>query len=490
MRRRTFLIVASGSVLAASGCLGDGGQGSSVDVALEPVSYLAGAAQPRTIHQREVEPDDVRAADEIPAVLRDALYDAVDGGFETDSVSEELLAAVDELRSPRGDHALLRPYVRLDGTAYFFDPKFPTLVVRLADETVAEGEYDPEATIAHDAVVGGHDDLSEGAESLLKRIAWDGTPNKARVPYRVSNVPDGIESFLDRYEYVEDEQGVSRIEVERRHREPPYTIEVRELGAEDRYGRPVIDEAELGAELRQFLRRVISQSGDDSSPPYMTDEVPAEYFQRLDTGDISTDPFVRVDGTVYYVGVTESEHDRLPVDLSVEPASPGEDGQSRFTMTVEATDGGPETTVAGDGPVELFGHVGLPSVLWIRHDGEWYLLNSDAYQYPVDSERTRTTAADAAMLLHVGGREFELMRAAEAVESTRWSLDLDVDRINETTVFEALSVGDELSTTYEVPAAVPSGTYTARGFLGVTWNDGTGDRAAYGVSLFRIELTL
>jgi len=487
MRRRAFLAASSGSLLALAGCSGDGGKESSLDVTLEPVSYLAGAARPREIRQREVDPDDVRAEDEIPAVLREALYDALDGGFETDSVSDELLAAVDELRSPRGNHALLRPYVRLDGTLHFFEPKFPTLVVRLADETVEDGEYDPDDTITHDAVDGGHDDLSGEAEMLVERIAWDGTPNRARVPYRVSRVPEGIESFLDRYEYIEDERGVSRIEVERRHWEPPYTIEIRELGDEHRYGRPVIDEDDLGTDLRRFLRGVVSRSGDDPSPPYTTDEVPAAYFERIGTGDPRTDPFVRIDGTVYYVGVTESAHDRLPVDASIEPAPSGEDGQLQFTMTVEATDSGPDTSVAGDGPVELFSHVGLPSVLWIRHDDERHLLNSDAYEYPVDSERVTTTATDAAMLLQAGGQEFELMQAETENESTRWSLDLDVERIRETTVVEPLPVGDDLSATYDVPAAVPEGTYTARGFFGATWDDGTGTQQE--LYLFEVELS-
>ena len=535
MRRRTFLAGAGSGLAVLAGCTGTASDQSRIEVDLQTVTYSAGAAKPREIRRLEVEPDDIRDEDEIPAALREALSAAVDGEFESESVSEELLAALDELREPRASHRVWNPYVRIDGTEYVFEPELPTLHVELAEETV--DEYDPDDVVVREGVVGGHEDLPaeadghedlpSAAEYVVQRIGWDGRMNTSRDTYRRSQVPEEIETFLEEYDYIKDFEGVSLIQVERRNWDPPYDIELRELGAEDRYGREIIDEEALSEEARAFVRSVIQSTDSDPPSLFVTDSVPEEYFETLQpTGDVNEGPFVRVDGEVYHVGVTEADHDRLPVDVSAEPAPPESGDRPRFTMTVEATEEGTNTDtdccdslppcrhnllasdsdtpglstpaennhsspyeMGTDESIELFGHIGLPSVLRVEHDGEYHLLNSDTYEQDVESEVTSESVETAAMLVHVADREFEVMRAEEETEAETWSLEVDIDQLREKTIFEELQVGEQLSTTYEVPETIPEGTYNSTGVFGAIWSPDEGGHGTE-VEQFPFELRL
>lgn len=480
MKRRTFCLAAGGGLLTLGGCLNSrDGREQDIGIEIQPMAYMAGAVQPN----RVVDGEDIRPEAEIPSVLRDALYEALDGGYQTDAVSEELLAAIDEVRDPVHFHRPEQTYVRLDGTAYVFEANVPTLVVRLSDEKVRD--YDP------DDVYGGDEELPSAANGLYQTLRYNG-PEAPRLPYWTSSVPESIEEFLEKYDYIEDSQGVSRIETERRHWNPPHTIEIWEVTQEERYGREIVDENELGTDLREFLLDVVESGRTRSSPPFVTDTVPGEYFETLhETGSFRDDPFVRLNETVYYIGVVEASIEDAPVEVTTAPASPTDDGLNRFSLTVEATADGSEAEVSSDGTVELFSRIGLPSALWVTHDGEQLLLNSESYQYPVETEATTRTSATSALVLQVARSDFQLLAAEEERDAAVWSLDVDMEEIRDTTVREELPVGDELSATYVIPDALPRKTYHTEGFFGVRWaDDQTGRQPREGLYPFRVTITL
>lgn len=483
MERRTFCLVAGSGLLTLGGCLSPNDSSEQyTGIEMEPMAYMAGAGQPEELPPLlDVDDEEILSEQEIPSALRAVLYDALDGGYETDTVSGELLAAIDEFRKLTRSHRLEQRYVRLDGTAYVFEATLPTLVIELSDEE-ARG-YDP------DDVYAGEEELSAEANRLFQRLRYRG-PNAPRLPYWTSRVPDSIKDFLERYDYIEDSQGVSRIETERRHWEPPYTIDIRELTQEDRYGREIIDGDELGEELRSFLLDVVESGRTQPSPPYITDTVPDEYFERLhETGSIRADPFVRLNETVYYIAVVEAASGDAPVEVTAAPTSPTDEGLSRFSLTVRATADGAE--ISSDETIELFSHIGLPSALWITHDDEKLLLDSDSYQYPVETKATTETSATSALVLQVARSDFQIMAAEEEHNATTWSLDVDIENIRNTTVRKDVPAGDELSATYVIPDAIPEATYYAEGFFGVLWSDDqTEHQPEEGMYPFRIKITL
>jgi len=430
--------------------------GTSAEVDLSTASYLAGAAPAEeSVFQRAE--NTPRPLSEFPEAFADAVREARDGGFETDDPGRELLAAVDDRTIPRTNHRWSEPVVRLEGTAYVVEPQLPVLEVRLGGEIL--DEYDRDRTVSYE------DEFENGEiESLIETISWNGTPNTARGSYNRSLVPDEVEAFLDSYDYVEDERGVSAIVVERHNWEPPYAIELREFTEEDRWGREVLDAGSLDDDLRTFLDAVIESGRGISSPPFVADDVPDTYFETLEPDSENAErPLVRVDGTVYRVNVIEGTHESMPITLRAEQASPTDDGLARFTLTAEVNDDKPGAEVASGEPVELYSAVGLPSALWIAHDGENHLLKSDRYEVEVASEGD-------------GGS---------------WSLDVDDPVPGEMVVSEELSVGDELTATYAVPATVPSGQYTLAGNVAALWRESPDDRnRTDGNYPFRIELTL
>lgn len=466
MHRRTVLAAAGAAALPLGGCIGSADDGAAVSVEFLPQRFIAGALRPEAANQREVEPGDVRELAELPEPLRSAIEEAVDGGFERQTVSADLLRAIDRLRGRSMTDRVERPYVRVDGRVYVFEPKVPEVLV----------EPGPAATPANESAVFDARDFHERADEfdpavadLVGALKYNG-PNAPRVPHSRSYVPDAVENFLDRYDYLEDAEGVFRIDVTWRHTEPPYRIEVREFTDEDRYNRRIVDAADLTPEVRAFCESVVAASNRRPSPPFLPESVPDGFFETLQpTGTIRKDPFVRLDGTVYYVGVTRAEYERVPVDVAVEPRSPGDGDRPGFTVRLSVTDGGAATDVVPGEPVDLFGHAGIPGLLWIEHDGEFHILNSEDYRVDLERESVLGTAAVATMALQIGDREVELYAAEERTESTSWSLDLDVDRIREATVTEAVPVGENRTATYAVPDAVPSGTYRLPGFFGARW---------------------
>ena len=287
--------------------------GMTAQVDLSTASYLAGAVPVEEFeYQRQENTSQPMSA--FPAAFADAVREAHDGGFQTDDPSEELLAALDEITKPRTRIRWSEPIVELDGNAYVVEPHLPVLELRLGEELLAE--YDESRTVSSEGEF-----EHEEVESLVRRIGWDGKPNTARGSYKRSLVPDEVEAFLDEYDYVEDERGVSRIVVERHNWEPPYTIELREFTAEDRWDREVHDLRTLDDDLREFLESVLESGTGVSTPPVVTDEVPASYFETLAPDEEGGEgPLLRVGGTVYRVHVVEGSHEAIPVSVTAESA--------------------------------------------------------------------------------------------------------------------------------------------------------------------------
>ncbi|PSP42472.1 hypothetical protein BRC66_01240 [Halobacteriales archaeon QH_2_66_30] len=187
--------------------------GMTAQVALSTASYLAGAVPVEEFEYQRQE-NTPQPISEFPEAFADAVREARDGGFQTDDPSEELLAALDEITKPRTRIRWSEPVVELDGNAYVVEPHLPVLELRLGEELLEE--YDESRTVSSEGEF-----EHEEVESLVRRIGWDGQPNTARGSYKRSLVPDEVEAFLDEYDYVEDERGVSRIVTTRRRSTTP-----------------------------------------------------------------------------------------------------------------------------------------------------------------------------------------------------------------------------------------------------------------------------
>ncbi|ELZ48515.1 hypothetical protein C463_00580 [Halorubrum californiense DSM 19288] len=465
MDRRALLSAIGGSAAALSGCVGetdtdpatngtddetngsgdgrsDDGDGSaaSLGVELERVPHVVTAYEPSP--SRGIDPAHVVPESGIPDALREPLAAARDGGFETDDPSDALLAAVDEFRVY--DRGELKPYVELDGMRYAFDPTLPTFTAELADEE-AEG-YDEDRVLRE---AGQRDDLDSAAvETFVDALTACG-PNVARGEYRRCVRPDAVAAFLDEYDYLEDGRGVTRIRTDVENADPPYGIAASELTEGDAWGRPVVDESELDADLVTFFERALASEhrapalpGDDRSQLYAAD-VPDAYEAVAAGRDQPV--YYRIDGTVYAILVGESRYDRLPVSVSVEPS---EDASRRFTLTVapapESADGDAE------GPYTFTSRGALPSALWTFREGERRTLDIVETE---GVEGPRPTRSDGQAL-------------------------------------ESLDAGDEMTATYAVPSDLPAGTYASRGLFGVSWNVPGQTPSEHGMYPFELALTV
>ncbi|WP_138007245.1 hypothetical protein [Halalkalirubrum salinum] len=465
MDRRALLSVIGGSFVALAGCAADetdtdpttNGTGTGngtetdkqsgtddettamTDIELQPVSYVVNAYEPS--RGRGIDPDDVVPEDEIPSALRDPLSEARNGTFETDDPSDALLAAVDEFREY--DRGELKPYVELDETRYVFDPTLPTFVAELLDEYAEEYDEDRVLREARQR----EDYRSAAVKAFVDALTASGT-HIPRAEYRRCVLPESVDAFLDEYDYLEDQFGVSQIRTTVENENPPYTITARELTEADMWGQPVVDESELADEIVAFFERALSSPHRRPALPspdrrqYFTDDVPDAYNDLA--AEYDTPPYYRLDDTVYAIAVGEPLYDRLPVNVSV-TADGG--AELEFTLTVspapEKADGDVE------GPYTFTSRGALPSALWVRHEGERRSL-----------EIVDTTIEDA--------------------ESSR----------SDSEVLETADAGDDLASTYAVPAALPAGTYVSRGLFGLSWGVPDQTPEEHGMYPFELELTI
>lgn len=468
MDRRALLSAIGGSAAAFSGCAGDdagadptsngtkdgpngvedgsngddGEPNASLDVELRTVPYVVTAYEPSP--GRGIDPESVVPESEVPAALYDPLAEARNDRFETDDPDDALLAAVDEFRTY--DRGELKPYVELDETRYAFDPTLPTFVAALADEEAEE--YDEDRVLRE---ARRHDDLGSSAvESFAHALTASGT-HVPRSEYRRCDRPEAVAAFLEEYEYLEDQYGVSRIETTVENADPPYAIETRELTEADMWGQPVVDESRLDDEVVALFERAIASEhrapalpGDDRSQ-YFTGDVPDAY------GDLAAEyddpPYYRIDDAVYDVRVGEPRYDRLPVSVSVAVV---EDADRAFTLTIAPAPGDADGDVDATEPFTVTSRGALPSALWMVHDG--------------------------------GRRSLDIVET-EGVEGSQPSR-------SDGQALESLHANEEIAATYDVPGALPPGSYVSRGLFGVSWGvpDRTPDER--GMYPFELEITV
>lgn len=464
MRRRTLLALAGGALAGLAGCGRDAAPGATpatdpsaatgtptTDAAANrpAVSMRTDRYYVQTFRARPtgVDRDAVVPADEVAPPLREALaqaLDADDGTFRTDDPSTELLAGIDAFRI-LGRCYRFQPYVDLDGTAYAFDPSVPEFVATFVPD--AE-DPDPERTAEYDEI-----DPESPVFDLVDTIAAT-TSHSCRDDYRISVVPEAVESFVAEYDYLRTGRTTGRIETERIDPGPPYAIGVRELTAADWWGRPVVEAAERSAGLRRFLREAVGSDRRKRAAAvrhseYRTDSVPDDYREVLgrdgvdDDGDGQT-PYVRVDGEVYDVRVTEPDRGRAPVVVETAAEPPGPNGRERFSVTVTAVDRPPiddRFTVSSRG--------GLPSLLWLTTDDGTRLLDSPANET-------------------IEWREVDGARRVDNVVTA----DMHPEGLADT----AASV----EATYALPENVPPGTHVLWGYVGVSWQSSDPDRRREG----------
>lgn len=459
MDRRALLTGVGGSLVALSGCVGgdadsdpttngtedestsDGGDPTaSLDVELRAVPHVVTAYEPSP--SRGIDPEHVVPESEIPSALREPLTEARAGRFETDDPGDALLGAVDEFRVY--DRGQLKPYVELDGTRHAFDPTLPTFTAELLDEPA--DEYD-EDRVFREATQ--RDDLdSTAVETFVKALTAYGA-SVARGEYRRCDRPDAVAAFLDEYDYLEDQFGVCRIRTAVENEDPPYAITARELTEGDMWDRPILDESALDDEVVAFFERALASphrkpalSTPDRSQLF-TDDVPDAY-DRL-AAEYDEQPYYRIDGAVYDIGVGESLYDRLPVSVSV---AASEDAARQFALTVAIT---PENTDADvTGPYTFTSRGALPSALWVLHDGERWPL-----------EVTETDGIEGPQPSRSDG---------QGVES--------------------LDAGDEMIATYAVPESLPAGTYVSRGLFGISWGVPNQTPDEHGAYPFQLTITI
>jgi len=386
----------------------------------------------QTPEQRAIDREQITPAAEVPDPLRGALRAARTGGYRTDEASRDLLAAVDRFRHNGGGYRF-EPYVRLDGTPYAFDPTVPAFTAHL--DTGVE-DPPPARTVGP----GDLDGLAEPVRAFVRTIGAF-TVEVPRDEYRISVVPDDVDAFLDRYDYVRDPEDAGRIVTERVDPGPPYTISLRELTTEDLWGRPVVAAESLPVDLQRFVEDVVAS--DRRAPAqaplrseFRTDALPESYRDRLGPkAGPGSGPYVDLGGTPHAFRATEIHRDRIPVAVAAEPAD-----RRSFTVRVGPSEADSKPAVAG--PVEFRSAGALPSVLWIETGTERYLLDSDAY------------------------------------EAVRWSEGEsgDVDRRIENVARASVAPGETLEATYAVPEAVPPGQYRAWGSVEVQWTEAGDDR--------------
>lgn len=474
MRRRTLLALAGGALTGLAGCGRDAAPGAtpatdpsgatgtpttdppanSLSVSIRTDRYYV---QTFPARRTGVDRDAVVPAEEVAPPLREALVRALDddGTFRTDDPSTALLAGIDAFRI-LGRCYRFRPFVDIDGTVYEFDPSMPEFVATFVPD--AE-DADPERTADYDEI-----DPESPVFDLVDTIAAT-TTHSCRDDYRISVVPEAVESFVAKYDYLRTGRTTGRIETERIDPGAPYAIRVRELTDADWWGRPVVEAAEQSAPLRRFLREAVGSDRRKRTAAvrhseYRTDSVPDDYRAALggdgagDDGDGQA-PYVRVNGEVYDVRVSEPDRGRAPAVVEAATEPPGPDGRERFSVTVTAVD-----RPSVDDRFRVSSRGGLPSLLWLTTDEGTRLLDS-----PVNET--------------IEWQEVDGARRVDNVVTA----DLHPEGLADTSSF--------VSATYTVPKGVPPGTHVLWGFVGVSWRSSDPDRRREGEPYpFQVDLDL
>ncbi|PSP77477.1 hypothetical protein BRC81_09870 [Halobacteriales archaeon QS_1_68_20] len=297
---------------------------------------------------------DATPVTDLDGPARDAVLTAIaEGRYETDDPPDAVLDGIEGL-----------DLVVHDGQYYSISHTFTEYVVQPGAE-VDPGSVPDDEVVAQDAeVVEEHPSVREAVETLT--VSGTHSP---RLEYRTLRLPAELESFLDRYGYLRDSQGIFRIRSSVIRQFPPHTLTVDPATDEQLYGRPVLDGSSFDDPSRRLLRETLetrrrtAMTVGEPDPFHRgvqrTDSVPLALERRVDRS-----AYVRLDGSVYGFRVDHVHWDRQPFDLSVRVADPGVDpddpAATELTAT-NATSRSAELTVPGLVP---FG------VLWAIPDGE------------------------------------------------------------------------------------------------------------------------
>lgn len=421
MRRRTVLATVGTTCVASAGCLaGLESADPGTDEPTEPATDEFAVAVERPAHvltMREQHPEEgptnADPVAELNEATRTAVADAVDGTYETDDPSDELLDGLHRL-----------PYVEYEGVVYELSRTMPEHVVEGAE--VDESDADPDATIGmmDDRIrtVGVDNREISRAVNTIVRMRQGPT---GRV-YRATVLDDELADFLDTYDYVAypddgddgpEPEGYVRLSRSFDDPGPPYELRAEPLADADRYGAPVVDVATFPANVAGALQAAADRRS------YRTDDPPDGLRDAVER-----EGYVRVDGRVHEPELRDVDHDALPVTVDATL-----DGDGAFELAVENV---------SDGTVELFGGAPAPfGVLgaWSA-DGERATLWSDAYE---ESDH-----------VHVDEERGELV-------------------VNDIGLGTELKAGESLAERYEVHPewGFEAGRYRAESSLSVRWGD-------------------
>jgi len=468
MRRRPLLALLAGSVAAVTGCSGNSDDDSSptqteprngeptptrtetgnpestptetpdstaLEVTVEPLEYLVEAERP----SQGITHDSLVPLGDVPRALRGPLEQARTGEYGTDEVSRAFLAAIDEFRTYNYSTEF-EPYVRIDGSAYEFEPTVPTFVASLpgpTEETILE-QTDPDRTFYWEV---DQEFDSEAVKEFVDVVGWTGNPSNTRHEYRRSALPEPVEEFVSQYDYIEDNFGISELNTEWQNETPPYTLDVRELTPEMRWDRNVLDISAMEPGLRSTVRDVLDS--DHRGPAtksryhsiYVSDGLPAAFIDTF-TETVRSDqgPLVHREDAVYQIRLEEITPDIVPVSLSSTVVA-DENGTESIEVTVAVEMDGP--AAISEREVRIRSPGAVPTVFWVRTDEKRYLLDSDAY-------------------------EDDMWESAPD--------DPTVDRRISTVQSEDITPDSPLAVEYEIPDGLPPGTYHSYGLFAVEWD--------------------
>lgn len=381
MRRRPFLHLTVGA-LATAGCVGTTGPGAS-DSTDEPTSSTDGQstdgtstdspddAGPFTVERATSAPKAIRLNDlgqnpaggvtqfgDLTDREQSVLTAAVDGGYETDALSDWLV-----------DFASSTRYVERSGTYYELSHTLPTTTItaETTTEAAVQGEiadYEAyEAAVTHDGVV---------MSGLLRMAREDGGTE-------LVDVWPALEEFLDTYDAVRFHGDLYSVSSSVSDDGPPYSVTAEQVPVSEAVGGSVWNANDEPKAVRDLVREAGQASG-----AYGFEDAPDGFLSKLDAHE-----YVFLDGTFYTTYVETSE--ALPVSIA---ATVGDEGEGTLTLAV---------TNDADEPLELMTGAprpfGVVSAQRAGDSDENHLLWTDAYE---ENDHVKTEGRDVTMIESIG----------------------------------------------------------------------------------------
>jgi len=466
VNRRTLLTgLASGPVVLA-GCLGASGDGSDpedtsggasegspfADGELEdpPREFVATLERPQyTLSAATQHPEVGRAPepiDDLPDDAQNAIRTAVvEGSFETDAVGEDLAAGF------RGtDH------VRVDGTVHRVAHGLPVDVLGATE--VPASEADPDRTIGlYDERLRtrGPDD-GVTATAVRTVVTREGPTHET---YRTPSLTDHLSEFIDAHDYVAypdtgengpDPEGYVELTLEREDPGAPYEVTTTPISPEERFGAAVTDLESLPDAVQDPLRALARERTQ------FRHEVPNALREA-----VRRDGYVRIVDDVFDLSISETDHDRLPLEVALSGVSTdgaGDDADEGRVgeVTVRIRNAGDDAIAVRSGAPRPLGVLGTTRVRSEDEDvseaesESQGLLWTDAYE-----SSQHVSIQDGSLSVNSIGLAFDLGPGDERTETyavsretphplldDRWGFDPGEYVLEESVTFERGRSGD------------------------------------------------